>query len=1116
MKRSHSKVQKSQASSSKQMKITSLFSRMPPESSETIIECNENGPCTTPNTKSFSSPLSSPDVIPPSPVLEKKREATKSKRCLNRVLVDEIEHKNKLTVLNTDSASHLSNENLGSFTKSTEIPRYDNNDVDSQSYSIDTVSVESSYTEFSSDFLLDCDINLNEPHRCIIKKIEKDFGKLCLTLSSCKSYEEDVCHLGGIWLHSLFEVGDIVFVMAKKVDDHWSVNSDHGFVTRHSDFLVSGTTIVGSLFCSRRSVLADIYKGLDCSSAVMVIGTLLHQLLQTVLKRKQFNQKDIKTVVDEMINSPGFVHTLYESDMNFETTKKELMDFIPKIQNFVRTYLLDNQIVKDKKTWQGKIVSIEDIEDNLWVPAFGVKGKVDITVLANYDGKSKTMPIELKTGRASGSEEHRGQVILYTIMMKELGMDVDSGLLLYLRENVLTQVKVGHREKRDLIMLRNRLVHYLNANKIVSDPIDDYIPILPEPINHHSACSKCPYLTACSAVLSKEGFEKLDHHNPLKSLGPQAISHLKSEHINYVMQWTAFLQLENSIENTRDNLSAKSSDLWTLSYFEREKRGNCISSLKIKNVVKEQGNRYYLNTMEKSKKSDKIKHTNFSLNNYVVVSTNHRNAVATGFISTLTETSINILLDRDLSKLGPTEFHVDKYESQSMVAFNFSSLALLLEPSENSAQLRRFIIDKEMPSFLSSDNHLDSFIKSSGLTLNLNSSQRSAIIKTLAADNYALIKGMPGTGKTSTVAALIRLLVLMGRSVLVTSHTHSAVDNLLLLLHKHKVDFLRLGSKTRVHPDLWEKCDEVVSQSCDTPEKLSKLYNQANVVGVTCLGCGHALLQKRTFDVCIVDEATQVVQSSVIAALNSSKVFVLVGDPQQLPPLIKNQKAKELGMDVSMFDRLDRPSVTAVLHVQYRMNGPIAELANKYTYNGSLQCANDSVKYATLKLNETNDNDDWCKDIVSSDLDKSVLLLDTGTVYSSSTDTNLMEIKVVRKIVLLLIQGGLSATSIGVIAPYRAQVALLKNAMACVHSQIEVNTVDQYQGRDKEVIIYSCTKNTVSKDVGILSDKRRITVAITRAKHKLIMIGDVTTMKNYETFNILFSHITNIIRLPQM
>ncbi|XP_025208408.1 DNA replication ATP-dependent helicase/nuclease DNA2 isoform X2 [Melanaphis sacchari] len=1117
MKRTHSKVQKTQ-SGSKQMKITSLFSRIPSESSKTITEYNDkNESCTTPNSKSFTSPLSSPDVIPPSPVL-KKNKVTKSKKCLNRVLINDIKLKEKEAISNTDTVSSFPKENLSSTAKSTEKRDFDNHDVDSQPYSFDTVSlsIESSSTEFSTDFFLDCDINFIEPQRCIVKKIEKDFGKICLTLTSCKSYEEDVCYLSGIWLHSLFEKGDIVTVMAKKLNGNWSVNNDHGFVTRHSDFLVSGTTIVGSLFCSRRSILADIYKGLDCSSAVMVIGTLLHELLQTVLRRKQFNHKDIKAIVDEMINSPGFVHTLYESDMSFETTKKELMDFIPKIQAFIKTYLVGYKIGKEKKTWQGEIVSIEDIEDNLWVPAFGVKGKVDITVRANYDGLSKIMPIELKTGRASGSEEHRGQVLLYTMMMNELGMDVDSGLLLYLRENVLTQVKVSHREKRDLIMLRNRLVHYLNANKMVSNPIDDYFPTLPEPINHHNACSKCPYLTACSAVLSKEGFEKLDHHNLLKKLGPQAISHLKSEHINYVMEWTAFLILENSIENTKDNLCAKSSDLWTLSFFEREKRGNCISLLKIKNVVKEPRNRYYLNTMEKSDKSVQIKFTNFSVDNYVIVSTRHRNAVATGFISSISEKSIDVLLDRDLSKLGPNEFHIDKYESQSIIAFNFSSLALLLEPSENSAQLRRFIIDKELPSFLSSDNHLNSFIESSGLTLNLNSSQKSAIIKTLAANNYALIKGMPGTGKTSTVATLIQLLVLMGRSVLVTSHTHSAVDNLLLLLHKNKIDFLRLGSKNRIHPDLWEKCDEVVSQRCDTPEKLSKLYNQANIVGVTCLGCGHALLRKRTFDVCIVDEATQVVQSSVIAALYSSKMFVLVGDPQQLPPLIKNKKAKELGMDVSMFERLDRPSVTAILPVQYRMNGPIAELANKYTYNGSLQCANNTVKYATLKLNKTKVDDDWCKDIVSSDLNKSVLLLDTGTVNSSSSDTNLIEINFIRKIVLLLIQGGLLAKSIGVIAPYRAQVALLKNEMASIHSEIEVNTVDQYQGRDKEVIIYSCTKNTVAKDVGILNDKRRITVAITRAKHKLIMIGDVTTMKNYETFNSLFSHITNIIKLPQI
>ncbi|KAE9526993.1 hypothetical protein AGLY_013641 [Aphis glycines] len=254
MKRTHSDVQKysfqSQPDSFKQLKITSLFSRIPPESSKTIIEYNKNRPCMTPNSKSFSSPLSSPDVIPSSPVL-KKNKATKSRKCLNRVLTEDIKLKDKRTISNTDTVSNFSKDNLGLTTKSIEKPDYDN-DVDSQSYSFDTVSIESSNTEFSTDFFLDwlklsinnkndkcsvsryldkfwippiflvtvlsyglssdcsaiiysnkCsapfDINLIEPHRCIIKKIEKDFGKICLTLTSCKSYEEDVCYLSGIW-----------------------------------------------------------------------------------------------------------------------------------------------------------------------------------------------------------------------------------------------------------------------------------------------------------------------------------------------------------------------------------------------------------------------------------------------------------------------------------------------------------------------------------------------------------------------------------------------------------------------------------------------------------------------------------------------------------------------------------------------------------------------------------------------------------------------------------------------------------------------------------------------------------------------------------------------------
>lgn len=192
-------------------------------------------------------------------------------------------------------------------------------------------------------------------------------------------------------------------------------------------------------------------------------------------------------------------------------------------------------------------------------------------------------------------------------------------------------------------------------------------------------------------------------------------------------------------------------------------------------------------------------------------------------------------------------YHLDKYESQSITTFNFSSIALLLEPSENSARLRQFIIDKEIPSFLSTDSHISSFIKSTGLSLDLNSSQNSAITKALAATNYVLIKGMPGTGKTSTVVTLIKLLVLMGRSVLVTSFTHSAVDNLLLLLDKSGVDFLRLGSNMRIHPDLWGKSESEVSKNCDTPEKLSNLYSQVVFIYIICylIYCSFILNKKK-------------------------------------------------------------------------------------------------------------------------------------------------------------------------------------------------------------------------------------------------------------------------------
>lgn len=210
------------------------------------------------------------------------------------------------------------------------------------------------------------------------------------------------------------------------------------------------------------------------------------------------------------------------------------------------------------------------------------------------------------------------------------------------------------------------------------------------------------------------------------------------------------------------------------------------------------------------------------------------------------------------------------------------------------------------------------------ILLELNENQRNAVLRALTANEYLLLKGLPGTGKTQTLSALIRLFVLMKKSVLITSHTHSAVDNLLLRLRKcdDQIEFMRLGSTKRIHPDLRDRSEEFFTSNCTTPDELTSIYNRfvsktacpvehsylkleilillflpknaifKSVVGVTCLGSGHPLLTQRTFDICLVDESTQVFQSTILRPLFSAKKIVLVGDPDQLPPIIRSTMAK--------------------------------------------------------------------------------------------------------------------------------------------------------------------------------------------------------------------------------
>lgn len=166
----------------------------------------------------------------------------------------------------------------------------------------------------------------------------------------------------------------------------------------------------------------------------MAIGSIVHELFQITLKRQLTKFDEIMSICEEMLRSHQLMYTMYETQMTIDDVRNEMKKFVQKIVEFNAKYITQVDKTIEKNNFTGKIEHIDDIEENIWIPRLGLKGKVDVSVRVKKGDTLATMPLEIKTGKPSFSLEHQGQVILYQMMMSELeGKQIDSGLLLYLR-----------------------------------------------------------------------------------------------------------------------------------------------------------------------------------------------------------------------------------------------------------------------------------------------------------------------------------------------------------------------------------------------------------------------------------------------------------------------------------------------------------------------------------------------------------------------------------------------------------------------------------------------------------------------------------------------------------
>ncbi|XP_064613334.1 DNA replication ATP-dependent helicase/nuclease DNA2-like [Liolophura sinensis] len=987
-------------------------------------------------------------------------------------------------------------------------------------------------------------------HRVTSVTFDSQRQELLLGVESSTDCIRRICHLQGFWCDTKVQEGDLVNILGVTFDPegHCHITDSQGLIVVHPDRLISGTSVVSGVQCLRRSVLNEIFKGCDSSNMYMLYGSIIHSFFQEAVQKGVFESKKLTEVARGVMQQNKFLHEMYSQNATEDTVQAEVVKYIPPFQAWLQKFTNIGRFALGSQRPESGITvtKVRDIEENIWSPRFGVKGKIDLTVDVKIWGKSgksetKVVPLELKTGKATYSAEHKGQVTLYSMMSSDRRDDPGQGLLLYLKEGSMQAISVNNANKGGLIQLRNDMSNYLHhrLQAVTSDDGKEthVIGRLPDPIHSRRTCEKCPQILNCAVYLRELEKREFSGGHPMTELIPATLSHLSAAHLNYFTDWCLMLELESAQGTGGKNVQ----EIWTLPATEREKSGDCLSGMVLSCAECVDSNQYILTFCRHhghpSFHSAWLDKCGLSLNDTLVISAENKPLIALcmGICVSLTRDHIKISTDRDLSvpSMADLVYRLDKCDIFNTMGLYFTNLSRLMADNPVSGNLRRLLIDVDKPLFLPTMSK-GVIEKVRSVFKSLNKPQKTAILKVLMSKDYILIKGYPGTGKTSTIVALVKILKLLGHSVLLASYTHSAVDNILLKLKRDGLKFLRLGRIARIHSAIHPFAAENLVKNLTSVADLRSFYAAQDIVATTCLGSNHVTFSQRKFDVCIVDEASQVLQPACLGPLFSADRFVLVGDHKQLPPVVQSREAKNLGMTDSLFSRLDTSGVTYELNLQYRMNSPIMELSNELIYGGALKCGNESVATSRLKLSAASEklqkmsSVSWIVTSLSEKIEHAAIFLDTNKVPApeSKDSTGLIKNDVEAELVTVLVKAfvmaGVDPDEIGVIAPYRNQVKVIQSMLnSCNHGDIEVNTVDQYQGRDKSVIIISFVKSSTSDNAAageLLKDIRRLNVAVTRAKHKLVLLGDRQTLNLYEPVLKILSVVeknNQIIALPE-
>ncbi|RMD41722.1 hypothetical protein DV735_g3400, partial [Chaetothyriales sp. CBS 134920] len=968
------------------------------------------------------------------------------------------------------------------------------------------------------------------------------------------------------WLDTRCTKGSYVHIIGDFHRGECIIDDANNMIILHPDHLISATVVGDSFTCTRRAALQDRVKATSRPTPPQVYGHIIHEMFGEALRLNQWTRQSFEQIIRKLL--PTYLESLYEIQVSESDAVEYLLGKTPDLIGWASVFVSDSlgdAAIRDRN---GALVptainKLLELEEHVWSPMYGLKGNIDATVQAEMqlpaESHSRTLvvPLELKTGKKDNVETHRAQTALYTLLLSDrYDVNVTSGILYYMETSKTFRIESIRNEIRHMIIERNELACY------VHDKLD-LPPMLQKPHMCKSCYSKSECFTYHKLVDGGDG-----DSSGLGEAFNEMVAHLQPSHATFFKKWDDLLTKEE-----RDTMKVRR-ELWTMLSTERQHVGRCFANVIIQpgsaqeNPESPKINRFqYTFIKQPAEPGFSFTESQITIGEPIVVSDEdgHFN-LAAGYVLQVRPTAVVVAVDRRLqnahrklrnfdpesnqlftgladskpdgtllcphagddSSQPPKQYRIDKDEFANGMSTARNNLLRIMEKDLFRArELRELIVDGVAPQFRPN--------MAAGYTLsgpasqrNLNIDQERAIEKVLRARDYALVLGMPGTGKTTTIAHIIRALVSQNKSVLLASYTHTAVDNILLKIKDDKIPTLRIGAVSKVHRDV-QSFAELAGAPKKTTQELHEAWQDSKVVATTCLGINHGLFNARTFDYCIVDEASQITLPVCLGPIRHARTFILVGDHYQLPPLVQNKEAQAGGLNVSLFKLLSdaHPESVVNLEHQYRMAEDIQILSSTLVYGGRLKCGTESVASRVLSIPNTerglnahhytaaslaggstssapqsfclSDSSCWLRQIMTPT--RRNILLNTDTLHSNkpgaaaaaaantptthevvsgSRVTNPVESKLCAQLATALIRAGVPPSSIGIVTFYR---------------ELEIHTADKYQGRDKEVILLSCVRSNPTAQVGeLLRDWRRVNVALTRARSKMVIIASASTL----------------------